>query len=215
MPLQNVLHSDKRELCRWGRRPRRQRVKERKDHYGGAGAEESWIWESLSKPSHEQASHVPCPPACTVCIRGYQQQLEAIKRDSPFLPLLFLENWGRKTAVQVVMPCTGARQHWQRMLCWVKQPLTQKLEQCSTDPPQDWRESKCLAWHWVSRAAHYWWPEELLSSMAWVEQNGMLMLPKGAFLLACPAVMVNFSAVCAHVWALCQGCPSKYLCQSH
>lgn len=42
-----------------GQKTKRQRIKERNDHYDGAGAEECWIWESLSKPSHKQAIHVP------------------------------------------------------------------------------------------------------------------------------------------------------------
>lgn len=35
--------------------------------------------------------------------------------------------------------------------------------------------------------------------MAWTEQRGTLMLPKEAFLLACPAMMVNLSAVYVHL----------------
>lgn len=66
---------ERKTLCRWGRRLRRHRDKEKKDQYGGAAAEESWKWESLSKPSREQTGCVLRPPACTVCVRGYKQGL--------------------------------------------------------------------------------------------------------------------------------------------
>lgn len=50
--------------------------------------------------------------------------------------------------------------------------------------------------------------------MAWAEQYGTLVLAKAAFLLTRPGAMANLSAVCTHIWALCQGCPNKDLCQS-